>query len=155
MKVKFLVGALIVLVLMNLAALGSFFYMQHHAPAPRRGERAQRWMSKNLPDQDRREFVRTVRGIRKDIGPLAESTRVLEKQLIDSMREDPVPRARIDSLLQEISRNRLDMARRATDRMITMGDSLTPEERGRMVDAILRARRLDGAGHRRDWRNRD
>jgi hypothetical protein len=97
---------------------------------------------RNVPEKDRQKFFRTVHSVHEDIGPLADSTSVLEKQLINSMRQDPAPRAHIDSLLEQISRNRLDIARRATDRMIAMGDSLTPDERGRLVDAILRFRRF-------------
>jgi hypothetical protein len=58
-----------------------------------------------------------------------------------------MPRAHIDSLLEQISKNRLEIARRATDRMIAMGDSLTPDERGRMADALLRFRNLGRGEH--------
>jgi hypothetical protein len=57
------------------------------------------------------------------------------------MKKDPVPRAHIDSLHQQISANRLEIARRATDRMIAMGDSLSPAEREHMIDAMARMRR--------------
>jgi uncharacterized membrane protein len=106
-----------------------------------------RWVLRNVPEKDRDKFFHTARSIHQDIGPLAEQTRDLEKQLINSMRKDPIPRAHIDSLLEQISRNRLEIARKATDRMIAMGDSLTPDERGHMADALLRFRNLGNGEH--------
>jgi hypothetical protein len=142
MKVKFIIGALVVLLIMNIAAVGSFFYLHHHSSQYHKGDRVHRWVLRNVPAGDREKFFRTVKSVHEDIGPLADSTSGLEKQLINSMRQDPVPRAHIDSLLEQISRNRLEIARRATDRMIAMGDSLTPDERGHIVDAILRFRKF-------------
>lgn len=142
MKVKVIIGALVVLLIMNIAAVASFFYLHHHVRQYQRGERVHRWVMRNVAERDREKFFRTVHTIHDDIGPLADSTSELEKHLINSMRQDPVPRAHIDSLLEQISRNRLEIARRATDRMIAMGDSLTADERGHMVDAILRFRRF-------------
>jgi uncharacterized membrane protein len=142
MRVKFIIGALVVLLIMNIAAAGSFFYLHHHEREYHEGDRMHRWVLKNVPEKDREKFFRTVRTVHQDIGPLADSTSALEQQLINSMRQDPVPHAHIDSLLEQISRNRLEIARRATSRMIAMGDSLTPDERGHMVDAILRFRKF-------------
>lgn len=152
MKVKILVAALVVLMIINIAALGSFLFLHHHRGhhQPRDANRVHRFVLRNIPEQDREKFFRTARTVRQDVGPLADETRDLEKDLINSMRKDPVPRAHIDSLLEQISQNRLEIARKATNRMIAMGDSLTPDERGHMVDALLRFRSL-GRGDR--WKN--
>lgn len=148
MKIKILIGALVVLMIFNVAALGSFLFLHaraHHAA--QQPDRIHRWVLRNVPEPDRDKFFHTARSIHQDIGPLADQTRDLEKELINSMRKDPIPRAHIDSLLEQISRNRLEIARKATDRMIAMGDSLTPDERGHMADALLRFRSL-GQGDR-------
>lgn len=147
MKIKALAAILVVLIIFNVAALGSFLFLRlHHRQAPQL-DRVHRWVLKNVPEQDRDKFFHTARSIHQDIGPLAQETSVLEKQLIKSMREDPIPRAHVDSLLEQISRNRLEIARKATDRMIAMGDSLTPDEREHMADALLRFRNLGNAQH--------
>ena len=159
MKVKLLVGALVVLMIMNVAALGSFLFLHLHgdrAPGPGRERLVHRWVARNIPQEDREQLFRTMRSFHQEVQPLVEQTADLEAQLIATMRENPVPRARIDSLLEQISHNRLEIARRATDRMIAMGDSLTPDERGHMVDALMRFRRggPGGPGDRqRRWRN--
>jgi Spy/CpxP family protein refolding chaperone len=146
MKVKVLIGALVVLMVMNLAALGSFMFMHLHGGRHHGGHsgerRMHRWVMRNVPEGDRERLMRTMRSFHEDVSPLAEQTRKLEDELISSMRQDPAPRAHIDSLLEQISHNRLEIARRATDRMIAMGDSLTPDERGHMVDALMRSRHL-------------
>jgi uncharacterized membrane protein len=148
MKLKVLVGALVVLLIINIAAIGSFLYLHHHAKhPPKQPDRAHRFAMRYVPEKDRAKFFRTARALRLDIGPLADETRGLEKQLIESMRQDPVPRAHVDSLLEHIARNRLEINRKATSRMIAMGDSLTADERGHMVDALLRFRNLGRADH--------
>ncbi|HKW15593.1 MAG TPA: periplasmic heavy metal sensor [Candidatus Krumholzibacteria bacterium] len=148
MKVKVLIAALIVLIVFNVAALGAFFFFHVHGHhQPKQLDRAHRFALRYVPEKDREKFFRTARRLHQDIGPLADQTRDLEKQLINSMRQDPVPRAHIDSLLEQISKNRLEIARTATDRMIAMGDSLTPDERGHMADALLRFRNLGSSEH--------
>jgi heavy-metal resistance protein len=155
MKVKVLIGALVVLMLMNVAALGSFLFLHLHArhQGNDRARYSHRWVMRNVPAKDRDTFFNTMRSIHDDVHPLAEDTGKLEDELIRSMRKDPVPRAHIDSLLEEISKNRLEIARRATDRMIAMGDSLTPDERGHMVDAMMRFRHLGRQQWRVQWTN--
>jgi uncharacterized membrane protein len=164
MKVKLLVGALIVLVIMNLAALGTFWFMRDHRPAPPFGERPGReWRmhrgaGHNLSREERQLVFRAMRGIPQEVRPLIEETGVLEDDLIASMKKDPVPRAHIDSLHQQISAKRLEIARRATDRMIAMSDSLSPAERELMIDAMVRFRRggFGGpAGGPPPWRRGD
>jgi Spy/CpxP family protein refolding chaperone len=142
MKVKLLVGVLVVLMIMNVAALGSFLFLHLHGRhgGGHGGDRTHRWVMRNVPEQDRERLFRTMRSFHEEVRPLVEQTGDLESQLIASMRQDPVSRARVDSLLEQISRNRLEIARRATDRMIAMGDSLTPDERGHTVDALMRFR---------------
>ncbi len=150
MKIKILVGVLVALMVINIAALGSFLYLHHHAKNAKQPNRAHRFAIRYVPEKDRAKFFRTARARRMDIGPLAEETSALEKDLIASMRQNPVPRAHIDSVLEQISRNRLEINRKATDRMIAMGDSLTDDERGRRVDALLRFRHLGRADY---WKN--
>ncbi len=148
MKIKILIATLFVLLIVNVAALGSFLFLHHRAHhQPPQLDRVHRWVVRNVPEKDRDKFFRTAHGIHDDIGPLVEETRGIEKQLIESMRQDPVPRAHIDSLLEQISKNRLEIARKATDRMVAMGDSLTADERAHMADALLRFRNLGGGEH--------
>jgi uncharacterized membrane protein len=102
--------------------------------------------------EERRRLVRAMRSFHEETYPLAQETRALEEDLIASMGEDPVPRTRIDSLLQRISANRLEIARRATDHMIAMGDSLSPEQREHITQALIRMRAPGPPGPVQRWR---
>ncbi len=156
MKMKVLVGVLIVLIAMNLAALGAFLAVQkQHRDVSEwhRGDRRarhERLMSQLGPEE--REKVRaSMKEFHEQNGDLMRETRQLEEDAIASMRKDPVPRAHIDSLLEQISANRLEIARRATDQMISLGETLTPEQREHLMNAIVRMRggRRSGS-HARD-----
>jgi hypothetical protein len=143
MKVKLLVGALLVLVLINIAALGSFWFLHAHGRhhGDRRYDREHRsHRFANVSEDERQKLFRAMKSFHEDVKPLSDATAKLEDDVVASMRKDPVPRAHIDSLLEQISKNRLELARRATDRMIAMGDSLSADERGHMVDALMRFR---------------
>ena len=146
MKIKWLVGALIVLVVLNLAALGAFLFASFHRD-DWRGPRGARppFMAGHSPE-DRRTLFRAMRSLHDQIGPLVEQTDRLETELIASMGKDPVPQARIDSLLSEISSKRLEIARKATHHMIALGDSLSAEEREHMMNMLVRMHGPGGPG---------
>lgn len=161
MKIKLLVGALVLLIIINLAAIGAFLFVQSRAPHPvmapppiGAGDHPEgafepgppRGPMADLSPLERRRLFETQRAFREDARPLIEETRRLEDELVAAMNRSPAPRARIDSLLQQISAKRLEIARRATDRMIAMGDSLSAEERERLTNAIVRMRAGEGPG---------
>ena len=159
MKVKLLVGALVVLVLVNIAAIGTFWFMHHqghHSHRSGREWRSQHEGKYDLSREERKRVRRAVRSIREEVRPLIDETKSLENDLIASMKKDPAPRGHIDSLHQQISAKRLEIARRATDRMIAMGDSLSTAQRDLMIDAMVRHRRSGfearGEGSRRRHR---
>lgn len=158
MKIKLLVGALVVLIVMNIAALGAFLFVhvhndhRGHLRAGFRGDH--RRAAGALNDDERKKLFNAMKSFHEEVRPLADNTKALEDDLMVAMRENPVPRARVDSLLQQISANRLDIARRATDRMIAMGDSLSPDERAHLVDALMRMRR-GGPGRERGHQRGD
>ncbi len=154
MKVKLLVGALALLMVMNLAALGAFVFVHvHHRSSPpwhhggdrgaaRMGDRArlhQRMMGQ-LGPEERKKLFASMKAFHEKNGDMMRQTRMMEEDVIASMRDDPVPRAHIDSLLQQISANRLEIARRATDQMITLGKTLSPDQREHLMDAIMHMR---------------
>ena len=152
MKIKLLVGALVLLVVMNIAALGAFLFAHlNQRPGDQwtAGFRADhRRIAGALNTRERQKLFHAMKSFHEEVRPLVDNTRSLENDLMVSMRETPVPRARVDSLLEQISRNRLEIARHATDRMIAMGDSLSPDERAHMVDALM-SMRQGGPGRER------
>lgn len=147
MKVKLLVGALVILVVMNIAALTAFLVVHARGPQPFAHWRALRGEHSfaRIDHEKRRALFAALRQFHGEARDLIDETRALEDEAIAAMGEDPVPRARIDSLLQRISDNRLEIARRATTRIIEAGESLTPEEREHLMAGLMHMRgRLHG-----------
>jgi Spy/CpxP family protein refolding chaperone len=158
MKVKLLVGALALLIVMNLAALGAFLVVQTHHRSPmgwhhggdrgaarmgdRGGARARLHdhLMGQLGPEERKKLFASMKEFHEKNGDMMRQTHMMEEDAIASMRQDPVPRAHIDSLLQQISANRLEIARHATDQMIALGKTLTPDQREHLMDAIMHMR---------------
>lgn len=156
MKTKLLVGAVLLLVVVNLAALGSFWYMhakgEHAGNQPPGREWRMRNFGRDMSREDRQRLLRTVQGFRRDVRPLIDETRDLEADLMEALRKNPVSPGQIDSLNVAISHNRLEIARRATDRMIALGDSLDPDQREEMLKTLMRYRRSQyDDGQRPRW----
>ncbi|HEU4365479.1 MAG TPA: periplasmic heavy metal sensor [Candidatus Krumholzibacteria bacterium] len=143
MKIRVLVGALVLLIVMNIAAIAAFLVVQaRHPRGPVEWHMRERPLA-GLDREKRMALIRSMREFHEDTRDLIEATRALEDSAIAAMGEDPMRRAHIDSLLQQISDNRLEIARRATSRMIEAGENLTPEERQHLMSALMRLR-----GHR-------
>jgi uncharacterized membrane protein len=156
MKIKLLVGAVIVLIIVNLAALGSFWFMHAKAGQGRDTRPGREWRMRNfgrdMPRDERERLLRMVQGFRRETRPLIEETRDLENQLMEAMRQGSASREHIDSLNVAIAQSRLEIARRATERMIALGDSLNPDQREEMMKTLMRYRRSQyDDGQRPRW----
>jgi len=157
MKLKLLVGALVLLIVMNLAAITAFLVVQTRHPRPpielqQRGRGGSRGTS-GLSREKRRAIMESMRSFHDQARPLIDETHALEDSTIAAMGETPVSRARIDSLLERISANRLELARRATDHMISMGESMTPLEREHVMRFLMRMRSPRGERAQHDGRH--
>lgn len=142
MKLKLLVGGLVLLMVMNLAAITAFLVVQTRHPRPpiEWSQRGHGRSLSGLSREKRKALMESMRAFHEQSAGLIQETRALEDSAIAAMGQDPVPRARIDTLLVEISNNRLEIARRATDHMISLGEKLTPEEREHVMRALMRMR---------------
>lgn len=152
MKIKVLVGALVVLIVMNVAAIGAFVAVQMRGPRPPGAWRS--WSHNrsfhSLDREKRRALFESMKEFREEARDLIDQTHLLEDEAVAAMGETPVPRARIDSLLQQIADNRLEIARQATDHMIKLGESLTPEERKQIMKMLMRRHGHRGKRHDSD-----
>ena len=162
MKVRVLVGILVFLVVVNLAAIGTFLYVHFTRP-----ERGARWAQEGRPGmrggpgmpggmfdgdhpmatlskEDRRLLFDMMSDFREANREKMAQTRALEEEMFELMQQDPVPMARVDSLLEEIAATRLEVAKEATRRLLEMRESLTPEQRERLHEVLLRMHRMGG-----------
>ena len=75
----------------------------------------------------------------------------LEERVFELMRSDEVPRAQVDSLLEEIAGVRTEIGRMAVDKLIESKEYLSPEQQQRFFESILETRsgrRGGGRWHR-------
>jgi hypothetical protein len=164
MKLKVLVGALVFLVVLNLATIGTFLYVHFTGPRmprmmgapehPRRDGPAGRrpWLNR-LPSENREALVGLLGEFHSETQDLRTTLHTLEGDVFDLMQIDPVPVARVDSLLGEASRVRLEISRIATRKLIEAKGVLPPEEQRVFFESILQARPDPRSIH--DFRHRD
>jgi hypothetical protein len=163
MKIKILIGVLVFLIVLNLATIGSFLFMRWRADddAPRvpRAPRVTR-INRNheLPHtpappfrpsgEERKQLFALLEGFRADTEELRLEMFALEENVFELMRRDEVPRARVDSLLQEIAGVRTEIGRLAIDKLIESKEYLSPEQQQRFFESILETRSGRGGGRR-------
>lgn len=171
MKIKALVGILVFLIVINVAAIGTFLYVHFTAPDDRDarfGRPGPRGMHggpfggghplADLPDDQRQLLFDMMREFRESSHDHMQRAHELEDQAFELMRQDDVPKAQVDSLLEEIASIRVQVAKDATTRLLEVRGDLTPEQREHLYNAILRMRPKmgpDGPGQgRRGGRGR-
>jgi uncharacterized membrane protein len=154
-KPKLLIGILVVLIALNLATIGSFFYVQwkrsehwRAAPAPLergyppralRGERrdpGDRPLFR-LNSEDRLKLRKQLSDYYQDTAELRDHVRELEIEAFALMERDTVPRSELDSLLADISATRFEIRRVAVDKLIESKDYLSPQQQKHFFRAIL------------------
>jgi uncharacterized membrane protein len=161
-KIKLLIGVLVFLIVLNLATIGSFVYLQWSrgrdhvsilVPAPevsRRGrEGRQLGRGMRLRKDERSELWRLLEEFRGETEALGNRVRELERRSFGLMQREPVPRDSLDNLLEEISAVRLEISRRAADKLIEASVHLTPDQQRHFYAAVLTAGDLRGSRHGR------
>ena len=182
MKLKILIGVLVFLIVLNLATIGSFVYMRvtqgertDRWPVPgmmrgtsRPGERAPRAEFRN---EHRKELRKLFREFHSETQDLRLRIHDLQGEAFALMQQDPVPKAEVDSLLEEISTLHLQISKAATQKMIESREFMSPEQMkmffnairgpapggrgGPMFDGRGRKGHPDRPGHRRFGEKRD
>jgi len=148
MKIKILIGALILLIAINLGTLGSYLYLEYfNKPDVPEWERPPR---PHFRPPDRKEF-RLDRNQRKQLGKLLreihQESQPLRKQLWEAERatfallqQDTLPVRQIDENLQQMGNLRIQMIRIAILKMQEAKSFLTVEQREHFFNAIMMAR---------------
>ena len=150
MKIKFLVGALVLLIIVNLAVIGTFVVMHfsHKPPPPGRyaiqaeapdGERQPR--RHRFPKEHREELMVHLGELREETAPMREKIAQLEDQMFEALRTAPVSETMIDSLLLEISNVQYEMSKVATRKLLEAKKVLPREQQEVFFRAMLSARR--------------
>jgi uncharacterized membrane protein len=152
-KPKLLIGILIVLIVLNVATISSFFYAnsqmkQREHSFPRLGAPPEAPRPDGPPDmppaepirlnaEERVRLMNQLQEFYEDTAELRRRVRDLETTAFALMERDSVPRAELDSILAEISDVRLEMRRFAVDKLIESKAHLTPHQQKHFFRAIL------------------
>lgn len=173
MKVKLLIGVLVALIVLNLATIGSFLYWRWRAPRSDRDSWAQRAprderVVPGPPDhpgppaplrlsrEERRQLRALLSDFRSETEGLWGKIHEDENRLFELMQGEELPHAKVDSLLEEISRNRLEIRRLAVEKLFESKAHLSPHQQQRFFDSILQTRSGGRTGERwHQHRDRD
>lgn len=169
MKLKLLVGALLFLIVLNLATIGSFLYSQwkqdnrYAAPVPgfhggeRPHHRAERQGFPRFEPESREELRRLLEQLHRETADLREQINDLEIEAFGLLERDPVPRDSLDHVIEQIAGLRLDVNRRAMDKLIESKVHLDPQQQRIFFRMVLGSRpdRHIGLDHRSRRTRRD
>lgn len=158
MKLKVLVGILVILIAVNLATIGSYLYRlnrdgdrgRRNAPMPAmfhperpggiRGDGPGRALMGKLSREERDQMMQLLSELRMETEDLRILIHAMESDVMMALRQDSIPKERVDSLLQEISAAHLQISHKATNKLIEAKSYLSPEQQELFYDAMLKAR---------------
>lgn len=149
MKMKVLVIALVALIVINLATLGSYLYFRATArPVPAFWQRGPHGPDRPGPDGPpvdlRPEQMRQLRGALRAFEAESRADRMrlhaLEDSLVTLIMQDNPAEEAIDAIVTDIGVLRAELMRTATRNMIDAKQYLTPTQQRRFFHRILSMR---------------
>jgi len=142
MKIKILVGILVILIVVNLAALGSFLYMQWRNPPlpefPRMGQGPR--FELNLDKSQRQQLRALLREFRTETKPLNDQIHQLEDEIFELLQEDAADPGGIEDRLKEISALRLEISNRIIAKFYETREFLSPVQQRHFYRSLMQAR---------------
>jgi uncharacterized membrane protein len=148
-KLKLLAGVLLFLIVLNLATIGTFVYTQWKQEDTYRAPRVNRFPSSGIrrPGEMRALDPEKRRALRSLLGEFHEETRDLqdeigrkEVEVFALLERETVPRDSLNMVLNQISDLRLEISRRATDKLIEAKIHLDPRQQRMFFRMILMSR---------------
>ncbi len=149
MKLKLLIGVLLFLIVLNLATIGTFMYKQwkqedtNWAPRAERrppvGNRKSGEM-RTLKPEKRQVLRRLLEEFREETGELRDEIGRKEIEVFALLQRETVPRDSLNVVLEQLSDLRLEIGRRATDKLIEAKVHLDPRQQRMFFRLILMSR---------------
>jgi uncharacterized membrane protein len=163
MKIKLLVGGLVFLIIVNLATIGTFIYLQLNKSEPRFKYRAQDSLmippflhpdgrGKNLNKEQREKLFGMFEKFRNETKEVNEEIKVLQEEIKDQLMSAEVNEDDLNQKLQKIADLRLNISRTALKNIIEAKSFLTPEQVEHFVQAIMQFSPPHGRGTPPDFR---
>ncbi|UCH83723.1 MAG: periplasmic heavy metal sensor [Candidatus Latescibacterota bacterium] len=152
MKLRVLIGILVFLIIVNLATIGTFLFVQFtRRPAvppdwkdfgpgmhSQHGKHSEIREHMHFRNEEREKLITLLHEFRNETQELRDHVRDLERSAFELIQKDPAPRAQIDSLLKEISQTEYEISAIAATRLIEAKKILPPEQQKHFFNAIHR-----------------
>lgn len=148
MKTKVLVGALLFLIVLNLATLGTWLYVRFVGPPeqPRLSVGGPPALMRQLDEATQEKLREVMMSFRDDVMPLQRQVRRAEDSVALLLQQDPVPVKTIHGLLRRIADLRTSVSERAVERLVATKSFLTPEQQRMFFRAVIDAQPRSGRG---------
>jgi uncharacterized membrane protein len=142
MKTRLLVGALLFLIVVNLATLGTYLYHQFRQPNNQiKGELlAGPPELAELPQDKRTQVMELMRSVRMQVMEKEKEIQTVEDSIATLLLSDPVPSERVNALLHRSADLKYEISTTAVQRLIQAKAFLTLEQQRLLFRAILEAR---------------
>lgn len=148
MKLKILIGALIFLIAVNLATIGSYLYVQWRAPRPPAAppEAPPAAFELRLDRSQQQHLRMLLHDFKQEVLPLERRVQELEERIFELLQQEHPNREEIGQRLQEISDLRLEISKRMLAKFEETREFLSPAQQKRFYDLLMRARPGPPAG---------
>lgn len=154
MKVKILIGVLLLLIAVNLATIGSYVYLRFKAPSyprivnrmPMMGPRFNRMRGRRpmpmlrLNHNQRQQLFKLLHDFRQETQPERRQIHILERKTFRMMQQNPVPMDSVNENLKQISNVRYEISQKIIKKLMAAKSYLTPRQQHAFYNAIMRAR---------------
>lgn len=147
MKLKILIGVLIFLIIINLATIGSFVYLQMKGSNNNQTEIGFNNGGKPPPPEElmlklnkkQKEQLRDMLNkFRAKAQPYKEQIRILDDETYKLLIKKPVAKNELDTNLKKISNIRLKISQLAVDNMLDAKSILSPAQLELFYNAVIR-----------------
>lgn len=150
MKVKILVGALLFLIAVNLATIGSYVYFRFSANNSRPFFNREYMMRRpfgrgpgprlQLDRQQRQQMFKLLTEFRRETVSERRKIDSLERVTFRLMQQNPAPMDSIDANLKRITDIRFEISQQIIKKLMAAKSYLTPRQQHQFYNAIMRAR---------------
>jgi Spy/CpxP family protein refolding chaperone len=151
MKLKILIGVLVTLIIVNIAAVDTYLYynlanrpgdnpdnMSPGVPASG-GEQGDDPLAK-LNDTQRKEIRTLMQEFKRSTGELYGRIKVLDDDILTLIQQEPSQKEKIEQDLKEISTLRMEISKIAVEKIMQTKSYLSKEQQEKLFSAIFRTK---------------
>lgn len=144
MKIKVLIGILVLLIAVNLATIGSYLFHRYDDKPrmgfdrPPRGEMRKPRFPRGMDREKRKLLQDLAREFRNSVRPIHETIREDERRIREQLLAEETDAAMTDSLIRVISEKRMKIQQKAIKDFIEAKKELTPDEQRVLASFLFR-----------------